>query len=315
MKLKKSITSHCLSCGDKVDLNLKELFDSRFGIKQTYGIAFCPNCGLEQAAPTPTLSELKHLYKTYYNFSGEKGTTYTRLRQRFLSSPLYRLWLILDGDISFHLLKSSGRLLDIGCNEGRGLEIYQHNGFEAEGLEFNETAAMVARTQGFIVHTELLEQFQPIASYDVAILSNVLEHSLDPKDTLIHVRRILKPDGRVYISCPNNQSWLRFLFGRHWINWHVPFHIVHFSSATLSCLLRDTGFQIIQIQQRTPALWVAHSLIARLFAQKGQPTRQLRSPLLVASLILIIRGLLFPLLWLGNQFGRGDCLVVTARKV
>ncbi len=83
----------------------------------------------------------KDLYETYYNFGGEKGTIYTGFREYFFSSVLCRFWLIVDGDISFHNQKGSGRLLDVGCNEGRGLSIYQKNGFEAEGLELNEQAA------------------------------------------------------------------------------------------------------------------------------------------------------------------------------
>jgi SAM-dependent methyltransferase len=309
-------TSHnlCAKCGCKTEFFLNGLFDSRFGIEGTYDIALCPNCSLEQIVPFPTSAELKYLYENYYNFNGEKNTVYTRLRQHFFNSSLYHLWLTMDGDISFHTLKGSGRLLDIGCNEGRNLNLYSQNGFEAEGLELNKIAAAVAQAQGFTVHSQLLEEFQPKTFYNVAILSNVLEHSLDPKGMLFHVYRILKTDGQVYISCPNSRSWLRFLFGRYWINWHVPFHIVHFSSSTLAQLLKDIGFENIQIQQRTPALWVAHSIIARLFAKPGQPTRQLRSPILVAFLILAIRGLLFPLLWLGNLIGKGDCLVVTAYK-
>jgi hypothetical protein len=107
---------------------------------------------------------------------------------------------------------------------------------------------------------------------------------------------------------------LRSAFGRYWINWHVPFHVTHFSPDTLQKLLTQSQFEIASLRQETPALWVAHSIIARLFAKPGQPTSQLRSALLVASLILLIRGLLFPLLWLGNLGKRGDCLVVVARK-
>ena len=84
----------------------------------------------------------KDLYETYYNFGGEKGTIYTGFREYFFSSVLCRFWLIVDGDISFHNQKGSGRLLDVGCNEGRGLSIYQKNGFEAEGLEMNEQSAV-----------------------------------------------------------------------------------------------------------------------------------------------------------------------------
>jgi len=178
---------------------------------------------MEQTLPVPSPGELKKLYEEYYNFGGEKGTIYTKSREAFFSSFLYRFWMALDGDIFFHSLKGRGRLLDIGCNEGRGLSLYYRNGFEPEGLELNEKAAQDARMAGFTVYTQTLEEFQPEEPFDVVVLSNVLEHAPDPKEMLEKVQRILKPGGQVWISCPNSQSWLRKLFGRSWINWHVPY--------------------------------------------------------------------------------------------
>jgi len=304
----------CLLCSGEMIPKNADIFDTRFGIDYSYGVAGCPSCHSEQTIPLPLPEELVTLYQNHYNFGGEKGTRYTRFRHQFLTSMFYRFWMAMDGDISFHGIKGSGRLLDIGCNEGRGLGIYQKNGFYAEGLEVNQAAADVARAQGFTVYAEPLEKFQPKAFYDVAVLSNVLEHSLNPKDLLHHVRRILTPTGQIWISCPNNRSWIRTFFGRYWINWHMPFHVIHFSEEALRSALETSGFKAIQIGQETPALWVAHSVIARLFAQRGKPTRQLRSPLLVAFLILGIRFSLFPWLWLGNRLGRGDCLVAVGRN-
>jgi SAM-dependent methyltransferase len=237
------------------------------------------------------------------------------LRARFLASPAYRAWLALDGDISFHARPGRGRLIDIGCNEGRGLTLYARNGFSAvEGLETNPVAADAARRRGFVVHGGALTAFQPDAPYDVAVLSNVLEHALDPVAMLRDVRRILTPDGEVWISCPNAASWLRHVFGRRWINWHVPFHVVHFTAATLSRALASGGFTTVAQDQATPALWVAHSILAALTARRGHATRLLRQPLAVMALMAVARGALFPLLWLGNRVGRGDCLLRVARR-
>jgi SAM-dependent methyltransferase len=290
------------------------LIDTRFGISGSYDVLRCAACGLEQTYPIPSSAELKVLYEAYYNYGGERDTVYTRIREWFHLSPVYRLWLLLDGDISFHQPRGAGRLLDIGCNEGRGLMLYSRNGFHAEGLELNETAARVAREKGFTVHTCLLREFKPLDLYDVVVLSNVLEHSVNPKEMLADVGRILKDDGQVWISCPNNQSWQRRVFGRKWANWHAPFHIVHLSATTLKSLLLGSGFTKIEIGQITPALWVAANLITTLFARCNRVTKELRNPFLVMSLMLFVRGLLFPFLWLGNLLGRGDCLVVTARK-
>ena len=304
----------CFLCGGVLEVTAGDLVDTRFGTPGTYEIYRCVYCGLERTFPVPCLAALKELYEREYNFGGERDTLYTRWRERFLFSFLYRLWASIDGDISFHRRRGPGRLLDIGCNEGRGLRLYARNGFQVEGLEFSETAAAVAQGAGFEVHTRLLSEFTPEAPYDVAVLSNVLEHSLDPRRMLLDVRRILVSGGQVCISCPNSWSWLRKVFGRSWINWHVPFHIFHFSPNTLRQLLAETGYAQIEVRQITPALWVAQSLIARLFARQGRKTRELRSPLLTVVFMLLARCVLFPALWLGNYLARGDCLLAVGTK-
>lgn len=304
----------CVACHVPTSTVLDGVFDTRFGINTPYMISKCKDCNLEQTTPLPNQLGMNELYEQFYNFSGERNTRYTQLRARFINSFLYRIWLAIDGDISFHRMSGSGSLLDVGCNEGRGLAFYQSHGFSAEGLELNSKAAEVARAKGFSVYGSTLEGFSTEKKYDVVVLSNVLEHSLSPGAMLQHIHRLLNSNGQVWISCPNSQSWLRSAFGRYWINWHVPFHVVHFSPDTLREMLKKSQFEVVKMRQETPALWVAHSIIARLFAKPGQPTKQLRSAVLVASLILLIRGLLFPLLWLGNLSKRGDCLVVVARK-
>ena len=306
--------NNCLACHAPLCKVMAGVFDTRFGIEHEYQIGRCGNCDLEQTTPLPSQGELNTLYEQFYNFSGERNTRYTQLRATFINSFLYRIWLAIDGDISFHSASGTGNLLDVGCNEGRGLEFYKNHGYSAEGLELNGKAAEVARSKGFVVHGSTLEGFSTEKKYDVVVLSNVLEHSLNPAEMLSAIYGLLNPNGQVWISCPNSQSWLRSAFGRFWINWHVPFHVVHFSPVTLRGLLAISQFEVIEMRQETPALWVSHSIIARLFAKPGQPTMQLRSAVLVATLILLIRGLLFPLLWLGNLCKRGDCLVVVARK-
>jgi SAM-dependent methyltransferase len=305
-----------VACGGALATVLDDVFDTRFGIDEGFRIARCATCGLEQTQPRPAPDALAAHYAAHYNFGGEAGTTYTSLRARFLESGLYRLWLALDGDMSFHMRPGRGRLLDIGCNEGRGLSLYGRNGFAAvEGLETNPVAAAAARARGFTVHGGALEDLRPAEPYDVAVLSNVLEHALDPAAMLRQVARILKPGAEVWISCPNAASWQRALFGRRWINWHVPFHIVHFTDATLSRALEAGGFATSERTQITPALWVAHSTLAALSAKRGRPTALLRRPLPVMALMALARGLLFPLLWLGNRGGHGDCLIRIARRV
>ena len=203
-------------CGQVGRLRLEGLFDGRFGAPGTYAILQCTDCGLEQTWPRPGADELKELYERYYNAGIDSGSVYRGLRERFFTSGLYRLWLSWDGDMSFHGRRGSGRLLDVGCNEGRGLSLYADNGFQVEGLELNETAAALARQRGFRVHTTPLGQFRPSEPFDVVVLANVLEYAWDPVQMLAEVRPLLRPAGQVWISCPNAASLWRRVFGRAW---------------------------------------------------------------------------------------------------
>ncbi len=80
-------------------------------------------------------------------------------------------------------------------------------------------------------------------------------------------------------------------------------------------MLRVAGVEIQEEKQVSPALWFAHSIIARLFAKPGRATRELRDPVLILFLMFFVRSLFFPLLWVGNILGQGDCLVVVAKKI
>jgi SAM-dependent methyltransferase len=304
----------CLLCGGELAPVLEAVHDTRFGLTGSWSIHRCRRCGLEHTLPRPTQDELNELYEKHYNFSESTGRSYLGLRRLLHGPLLYGLWLALDGDVSFHGRRGHGRLLDVGCNEGRGLELYRANGFQAEGLELNRVAAAAARARGFVVHEQSLDAFHPAEPFDVAIMSNVLEHFLDFRGALADVRRLLRPGGEVWISLPNSASWLRRRFGRAWINWHVPFHLVHFSSKTLSRALQGAGFEVRHVRHLTPALWVAQTVIARFAARPGRVTQALRSARLVMPLMLIARFLLFPWLWLNDRRGQGDCLVVMARR-
>jgi SAM-dependent methyltransferase len=295
------MSASCLLCdGEAFRVVEPAVRDNRFGSPGQWRILACTACGLWQTDPLPTQDELRTLYERHYNFGGEgeTGSAWARLRAMFLASPLYRLLLRLDGDVSFHARRGAGRLLDVGCNEGRGLAMYAANGFQAEGLELNRVAAEAARRKGFVV-------------YDVVVLSNVLEHALHPRGMLQAIRRVMAPGGALWISLPNAASALRERFGSDWINWHVPFHITHFDAARLSTLLRDTGFEVVATRSVTPALWWAQSQIARDFPDA--PRRQ-REPARVIPLMLraMTLGAAERTAW--NRAGRGDCLIVEAKR-
>lgn len=302
---------NCRICNTALTDNVLNVNDTRFGIPTSYTIKQCTNCGLLQLGKLLKEDEITKLYETYYNYTGTVGGNYSLFRTLFFTL-FDRIWTTIDSDVSFHKRKGIGRLLDVGCNEGRNLIFYRNNGFDAEGLEVNLVAARVAQNKNLTVHIGTVDDFIPDKLYNVIVLSNVLEHVNNPLKILKSVNHMLAPDGQIWISCPNVESWQRYLFGKFWINWHVPFHTVHFSRSLLVQLLSHSGFDLKDVHTETPSLWMAHSFIVSLFSRTGLPTILLRNPFWVAGLMLLFRIFLFPLIWIGNVLGKGDCLVLTA---
>ena len=94
----------------------------------------------------------------------------------------------------------------------------------------------------------------------------------------------------------------------------TSFECHHFSMNSLVNLLTNAGFQIVKEKEKSPSIWMTHSIIALLFAKPRHITVEFRKVILIACMTLIIRFSLFPLLWLGNLLGRGDCIWLIAKK-
>ncbi len=275
----------------------------------------CRACAVEQTHPRLTDDQLIDTYEQFYNFRGEDQATYASRRADLVRSGLYRWWVRLDGDISFVLERGRGRrLLDVGCNEGRNLALFTESGFRAEGVEPNPAAWKTAQRAGLHAHLGNLADRPADDPYDVIVMSNVLEHVQDPAGAVAQARARLRPGGELWISCPNADSWLRHRFGPDWINWHPPFHLVHFTEASLVELLEREGFEVTSCKTLTPALWAAQSAIAKRWARPGEPTLALRRPVLLAAALLLCRVFLGPVLWLTDRRHQGDCLLVRAKR-
>jgi 2-polyprenyl-3-methyl-5-hydroxy-6-metoxy-1,4-benzoquinol methylase len=97
------------------------------------------------------------------------------------------------------------RLLDIGCGAGGYLLAGRELGFEVSGLEPSAEHSQIAREQlGFPVQTAYFQRdLLPSSSFDVIVLSHVIEPIYDPKSFLADVVDLLAPDGVLVVVTPN----------------------------------------------------------------------------------------------------------------
>lgn len=211
-----------------------------------YQVIECARCGQLSTFPFPTADALQALYDTGY-YSGPAAA---RFRMGAAESVVrffrWRRAAMLRRRM--HGVRGR-RVLDIGCGRGDTLAWLQRWGADVHGTQVSATAAQVARDligHDRIFVGELADAAYPAASFDCVTLWHVLEHVEDPLSMLKEVRRILRPDGFVYIEVPNAGGWAATRFRRHWLPYDVPKHLFHFSPGSLKSLGGLAGLRCVR---------------------------------------------------------------------
>ena len=198
-------------------------------------IVRCNSCGLIYANPHPTAQKLINAYINMVDKSYLEEEAGRRLSARSILKILYKL-------------KIHGRLLDIGSATGFFLDEARKNDWEVNGVELSDWAIDYAKSRlciNNIFHGILKDVHYPDNYFDAIILKDVIEHIADPKDTLIEIRRILKPKGILCINTPDIGSFVSKLLKAQW--WRVnQFHLYYFNRKTLYKMLEVSGFKPIK---------------------------------------------------------------------
>lgn len=279
----------------------RPLRDNRMGLPHSVHIGWCPVCGLGVTLDPPDRAELEQLYEHRYVDDAERRVPRT--------DGLARLWHAVNGSLPLTDLVRFGPVLDVGCNTGEALVALRSRGFAVVGLEPNPEAAEVARAYGL----EVIEA--PIEAADLSperfgavLLSQVLEHVESPHELLRKVRETVRPGGIVYVVVPNAESVWRHVFGRHWVHWHVPFHLHHFTDRALRKLFGQCDLQVRSIRTITPGEWLLMSTAAWRNARRGRFELESFSGRYGRRLLVAPAGRL------SDVFRRGDALVAEAAR-
>jgi len=112
----------------------------------------------------------------------------------------------------FPATSQSEKVVDIAGGSGIVSKWLQDRGYVVSLVEFSDTAVEQAGKRG--VQKIFKNQVDAIGSlpfpdnyFDAAFFGDIIEHLFDPESSLREVRRVLKPGGRIIISCPNIAYW------------------------------------------------------------------------------------------------------------
>jgi SAM-dependent methyltransferase len=139
------------------------------------------------------------------------------------------------------------RLLDVGFGRGYLLQMSQVYGFEAFGVD--ESAGRVDALRPLfgprVEQVVMGRDPVPWDSFDVVVMSHVLEHLPDPARTLQDVGSIMNPAGWLYVAVPDIGSMDFKIFGKNWDVVNPLVHLQYFSERSLSLALESAGFEQI----------------------------------------------------------------------
>jgi len=209
-------------------------------------------------------------------------------------------------------LPVEGRVLDVGAGTGDQVAELIRLGYDAIGLEPNPQAVAIARDRGRPIRQGTAEAppFED-SSFDTVILSQVVEHLVDPIAALASLRRLVRPGGRLIVLTPNVHGVPRRLFGSEWAHWHPPYHVHLFGRGQLRRAISQAGYRVEQVTTLTPSFWLNMSV--QLRRHNSQRTGWVL-PTGAWQPLHAVRLVIAPATRTLDALGVGDCLVAVARR-
>ena len=297
----------CLTADNHELRDLPKDYEYQVEIASDFGIHCCHSCSSEFVWPRPNLDELRRMYPgNYYAYDQEMGGFWQKLYNNRCRKEAKRLLKLSQ--------RRPLRLFDVGAGDCRHFKAIGSLGnFKFSGVEMNQEMAVAGCDAGFDISPGTFEEFDPSGraeTVDVLTMNHVIEHVVDPYETLRKVRSLLTEEGVFYGRTPKLASIGHRIFGRYWGGYHFPRHLHLFTKDSLELILRKSGFQEVEIIEDLnlfPALSLQNFLLGKLalpLSLQGGHTR-------IWTLLVALTA---PFSVFDYLVGRGDCMIFVARK-
>lgn len=286
-----TIDSLCPICGGSAHYDFSGR-DLMFGLHQRYDYHLCAKCGGVFQHPMPDPDTIASFYPTNYSVYDEQERTRRISAWRCALLRRFRGYRHLDAPLPLRLLAGvlapmvtppgtpdfvcGGRMLDVGCGNGRYLSTMRSLGWQVQGVEFSEEGVRVCRIADLPVHHgDLASACFADASFDLVTVRHVIEHIAEPNSFMAELVRVLKPNGRLIIETPNSEALGRAWFGPNWYANDVPRHLILFSPRNLALLAQRHGLHEAALEMETSPKIFLNSL-DYVTHNRGKPSRKVR---------------------------------------
>ncbi|NQY68064.1 MAG: class I SAM-dependent methyltransferase [Flavobacteriales bacterium] len=230
----------CTYCKTTDSVELYGTYDT-FG--NDYTLRECNQCEAVFLTPAPDDELLAQAYDESYYGEGEEKFNEGLIEKMLDYFRRQRAKLVAKNTVE------GGKVLDIGCGNGRFLSFVKEEGnFDIQGIEMEGGSADRAeRIEGLNLKRGTLESsdFEE-NSIDAITMFHVFEHLTEPAKTLEIMSNIIKPNGVVVMSFPNIDSFQSRFFKGDWLHLDPPRHLFFFRPKLFKAIMKAHGFELVR---------------------------------------------------------------------
>ena len=213
---------------------------------EEFQLVFDEALEMYKTEPQPSLDTLASYYESedYISHTDAKRNLFEKMYHWVRSYMLSKKMSIVDT----HTKSDAKKVLDIGCGTGDFLAMAKKYKWEIEGIEPDAQARKIAaeKTETEIHTNDWLSEI-PDNSFDAVTMWHVLEHVPNLSAQIQTLKRIIKPNGSIFIAVPNFKSHDATHYKELWAAYDVPRHIWHFSQKSIKSLFGKENMKIVKI--------------------------------------------------------------------
>ena len=220
--------------------------------------------------------------KSYYEWYNRDDPSSTYHPEDEVTLPHRLAWFLKH-------IPSGAKVLDYGCGEGVVLAGLSQRGDidpDSWGVDISEnaikkSASRFPNLKFACTNPDGVTHF-PSESFDAIVATEVIEHLFDADGAFREFHRLLRPSGRLLLSCPYHgplKDLALLLTGKMDSHYHNPYssHIRFYSPKTLRLVHEKNGFRILERSGvgRVSFLWKSMVTVAVKQEKHSSPPTQL----------------------------------------
>lgn len=197
--------------------------------------------------PQPTPEDLARYYESedYISHTDSQRSLFEKMYQWVKGKAIQNKLDLIE-----YWTGGKGSVLDIGSGTGDFLVEAKKRDWKTVGIEPSTKAKQLAKQKGVCI----VEGFPDLEDhyFDVITMWHVLEHVPNLEFQIQELKRLLKPNGVLFVAVPNYKSYDAHYYGKFWAAYDVPRHLWHFSKTAIDKLF---AIENLKLKDVKPMYW------------------------------------------------------------